>query len=103
LFFLKWAAKLSSARFEIVVKSFEFVPLGPPQPAVLPSVTRLPGGQVHFGIAGQFDRRYLVQGSTNLVSWQDLATLLATNTVIEFAYTNSGAAEQRFFRAVTLP
>src|SRR5207245_591968 len=42
---------------EIVIKSFEFVPLGPPHPAVLTNVSRLAGGQARFLIQGQFDRQ----------------------------------------------
>jgi hypothetical protein len=86
---------------EFVVRNFEFVPLGPPPPALLSNVSRLPGGQVHFSILGQLDRRYRVQASTNLSVWDDLETVLATNSVVDFLDTNSAADEMRCYRALT--
>jgi hypothetical protein len=67
---------------EVVLKSFQFVPLGSPQPARLTNITTLPGGQVHFDVAAQYDRRNQVPTSANLVDWQSSATLLATNTLL---------------------
>jgi hypothetical protein len=93
----------NNSEAEVVIKSFDFVPLGTPQPALLKNVTRTPGGEARFDINGQFDWRYRVQGSSNFVDWLDLRTFLATNSSIAFQDTNSGGLDRRFFRATTLP
>ena len=45
----------------------------------------------------------IIEASTNLLDWQTLATLLATNNILDFRDTSAGGMAQRFFRAVTLP
>jgi hypothetical protein len=87
---------------EFVIKSFQFVPLGPPLPAVLEH-PRLQNDQFLFDISAQPDRRYQVQVSTNLSYWEDLAVLLATNGVVTFTSASDAATSPRFYRAVTLP
>ena len=86
---------------EFIIKSFQFVPLGTPQPAKLTGAARLAGGQVRFTINGQMDRRYQVQSSTNLHDWQYVSTVLATNTDTVFLGNVGGT--KSFFRTVTLP
>ena len=88
---------------ELVIKSFQFVPLDPPQPALLTSLSVFPAGPAQFTISGEPDRRYQVQASTNLVNWQDLITLLATSNLVPFQDNNLAGLNQRFYRAVTLP
>jgi hypothetical protein len=89
---------------EVVIKSFQFVPLGRPQPVVLTKFSQPSPATVSFALSNsQPDRRYEVCASTNVVGWQVLCTLLATNTTIGFSDTNSAAFGQRFYRAVTLP
>src|SRR5439155_22955310 len=89
---------------EFVIKSFEFVPLGPPPPATLTNFNKLQDGLVHFLIGkSQPDRRYQVQASTNLFDWQNLATILATNTFIDFLDSSSAGCSRRFFRTLTMP
>ncbi len=85
---------------EIVLKSFEFVPPGTPPAATLTNANALPDGPFHFLIATEPDWRYAVRSSTNLADWQDMATLLATNTVMQYSETG---ARTRFFRTATLP
>ncbi len=97
------APPVGNVPVEFVIKSFQFVPLGSPQPCSLAKPARLPGGQVRFTINGQMDRRYDIQTSTNLVNWQDLATVLATNNVTDFLTAGPVGATRSFFRAVTLP
>lgn len=92
-----------SQAVEFILKSFVFVPLGPPQPAVLSDLQRFPAGQIRFSVNGQTDRRYQVQASPNFHDWQDLGILLATNTVINFFDTNSAGFDRRYFRTITLP
>ncbi len=89
---------------EVIIKSFEFVPLEAPQPAVLTNVSRPSPAQVQFALNNsQPDRRYQVQASTNCLEWQALCTLLATNTSLGFSDTNSATFDHRFYRAVALP
>jgi hypothetical protein len=88
---------------EFIIKSFNFVPLGTPQPAVLTNPRRFPTGAVRFTVNGQTDRRYQVQTSTNLRDWQDLCLLLATNAASDVFDTSSAGFNQRFFRTITQP
>ena len=88
---------------ELVIKSFQFVPLGSPQPALLTNLSAHPNGPVQFTINGEPDRRYQVQASANLLDWQDLTTVLATNNLVPFQDDNLVGLNQRFYRAVTLP
>jgi hypothetical protein len=91
-----------SNEVEVVLKSFNFVPLGTPPPAVLGNL-RLSAGQFKCGLNVQPDFRYQMQASTNLLQWTNLVTVLATNSTINFADTNLPATGPRFYRAVTLP
>ncbi len=86
---------------EFIIRSFQFVPLGTPLPATL-TRPRLQNGQFSFDLGTQRDRRYQVQVSTNLDSWQNLDSFLATNDAVSFTATNTGA-NPVFYRAVTLP
>lgn len=87
---------------EFIIRSFEFVPLGQPSPATLGG-PRFQNGQFCFDLGCQPDRRYRVQLSTNLSFWQDLDTLLATNTSMTFIATGILPGNSRFYRAITLP
>ena len=88
---------------ELVIKSFQFVPPGSPQPASLTDLRAPPHGPVQFSITGEPDRRYRVQTSANLLNWLDLATVLATNNFVPFQDDNPAVFGQRFYRAVTQP
>jgi hypothetical protein len=88
---------------EIILKSFQFVPLDSPRPVTLTNLKRDSNGQTHFGFVAQPDRRYQVQASADLVVWQDLASVLATNPVVEFSDSSSEGANRRAFRTITLP
>jgi hypothetical protein len=88
---------------ELAIKSFQFVPPGSPQPALLTNLSAPPNGPVQFTINGEPDRRYQVQASANLLDWQDLTTVLATNNLVPFQDDNLVGLNQRFYRAVTLP
>jgi len=97
------AAPVSTIEVEFVLRSFQFVPLGPPQPAWLSGASRLPGGEVHFIINGQADWRYRVQASENLTNWLELGTVLATDNIVDFIDASSAGLSGRFFRTVTMP
>jgi hypothetical protein len=88
---------------EVVISSFQFVPLGAPQPAWLTTTAGSSTNPFHFTLHGEFDRWYQVQTSTDLLSWQTLATMPATNPVVGFGDTNSAGFKRRFYQAVTLP
>jgi hypothetical protein len=66
-------------------------------------LNRQPNEQVRFDILGQADWRYQAQASDNLRDWQDLGTVLATNSTISYLDGSSAGSPQRFFRVVTLP
>ena len=103
LWLFNGAAPTDHQEIEVIIKSFAFLPLSPPQPAFLNNFNRSPSGQIQFDLEGEPDRRYDLSTSTNLSDWQNLATILTTNNVTEFSDTNSGAFARRFFRAETLP
>jgi hypothetical protein len=88
---------------ELVIKSFQFVPPGSPQPASLTDLRAPPHGPVQFSISSEPDRRYRVQTSANLLNWLDLANVLATNNFVPFQDDNPAVFGQRFYRAVTQP
>lgn len=94
---------VGNTEVEFVIKSFQFVPLGPAQPAFLTHPNLAPDGQFHLTINGQIDRHYQVEVSTNLLNWVADGTVLSTSNVIDYAETNGAALDLRFFRAVTLP
>ncbi|MCU0771801.1 MAG: glycoside hydrolase family 16 protein [Verrucomicrobia bacterium] len=89
---------------EVVIRHFEFVPLGSPQSARLVHPQRTAVGPMQFDIEGQMDRRYRVEHSTDLAQWETLATVLATNSITRFVATGEvGGSARQFYRAVTLP
>ena len=89
---------------EVILRSFRFVPFGDPRAARFTNADCAPGGPLHAELAGEVDRFYRVEGSTNLADWQPLAELLATNATFTFTESSSAAPPaQKFYRAVTLP
>jgi len=102
LWLINGNAPTDNREVDFIIRSFQFVPLGLPLPAVL-AQPRLQDGQFFFDITSQPDRRYQVQMSTNLSSWENLDTLLATNSVMSFTDTNNPAIGPGFYRAITLP
>ena len=97
-------APSSGREVEVVVKRFQFAPLGPPPPATLrgPKFSSKPAAfQFDLGTAPDF--RYQVQRSSDRVVWPELAVLLATNDAATVQDTNAAASGARFYRAVTLP
>jgi hypothetical protein len=86
---------------EVIIKSFNFVPSAPPQPASLNHLGRSATGQFQFDVQGQADWRYEISTSTNLLNWQTFSTFLATNNLFTVIDTNA-AVVARYFRARTL-
>jgi hypothetical protein len=97
------AAPTDQQEVEVIISSFQFVPLGTPQPASLKVPSHSSTGPFHFDLYGEFDHWYEVQTSTDLFSWQSLVTLPATNPVMGFSDTDSDKLNQHFYRTVTLP
>jgi hypothetical protein len=103
LWLFNGAAPMDSQEVEVVIAGFQFVPLGAPQPAVLTVTSGFPASPFRFALHGEFDRWYQVHASTDLFSWQTLATMPATNSVVGFGDTNSASLNRRFYRTLTLP
>jgi hypothetical protein len=97
------AAPTDHQEVEVVIKSFVFSPLGAPQSASIGLPRRLPNNQTQLTLTSTPDRRYDIQASSNLVNWQTLASLLATNISTNFTDTNGNGQERRFYRTVTEP
>jgi hypothetical protein len=102
LWLINGGAPTNNSEVEFIIKSFQFVPLGPPLPALLLR-PRSSNGCLAFDISGQADRRYEVQTSSNLCSWQGLNTILATNSPMSFTDTNEVGDGPRLYRLLTLP
>ena len=88
---------------EIVVKSFQFVPVGNPPAATLTSMQKAGNQSPQFRLGCQPDWRFQIQSSVDLRNWQVLAEFTATNFFQDFVDTLSTNSNQRFYRAVTLP
>ena len=87
---------------EVIIKSFNFVPLGTPPRAGLGKLQMPTAGQFKCDLTVQPDYRYEVQTSSNLLLWTHLTTLLATGTLLGFTDTNLPVSK-RFYRVVTQP
>jgi hypothetical protein len=89
---------------EVVVKSFEFVPLESPTQAVL----HLPRwtdskGPIQFSFTTVPDFQYQVRRSTNLQDWEAFPPLLATNIVTHFQDTAPPGQDACFYQVITQP
>ena len=96
-------APVGNQEVEVIITSFQFVPLGTPQAASLTPNLPFLANTFRFTLHGEFDRWYQVQTSTDVLSWQNLTTLPATNPVMVFGDAFSGGYGLRFYRTVTLP
>jgi hypothetical protein len=88
---------------EVIIKSFNFVPLSALAPAVITNPKIQAGGVVRADLTVQPDFRYDIQVSSNLTRWDDVTTLLATSDKLTVFETNALPTSTRFYRAVTLP
>ena len=88
---------------EIIIKSYNFVPLGPPPRAMLTNLQMSAGNSFKCNFSSQRDYRYEVQTSSNLLVWAHLSTLLATNTILTLTDTNPLSVTKRFYRVLTQP
>ena len=65
---------------------------------VLQNVRVLTNRTVEFEVAAQAGKEYLIQSSTNLVTWPTLANHTATNSISIFRDTNAPSFGRRFYR-----
>jgi hypothetical protein len=88
---------------ELIIKSFQFVPLGTPaSPQFLRP--RLSGARVfQSDITTQPDYRYQVQTGTALGTWSNYIALLATNDTFNFSDTSPASNSARFYRTYAQP
>ncbi|HVM47105.1 MAG TPA: hypothetical protein VMU04_03710, partial [Candidatus Acidoferrum sp.] len=93
-------APTDSKEVEVIIKSFQFVPLAAPTPPKLSGFMPNPG---RFAVNAQPDRRYEFYSSSNLMDWVGLSIVLATNLVINFADSTSPPPDPCFYRAAALP
>ncbi len=96
-------APAGNSEVEFVIRSFHFLPLGRPQPAILLNPRLLQSGSLAVTIQGNLDWRYEVQVSPDLSVWQPLVTALATNSQFDVVIPNTVGPDLRFLRALTLP
>jgi hypothetical protein len=103
LWLVNGVAPSDNNEVEVVIKSFNFVPLSAPPSAVMSNSKVQPGGIFQADLAVQPDFRYDVQVSSNLAHWDDVTTLLASSDKLTVRETNSSPTSACFYRAVTLP
>lgn len=97
------AAPTDGREVEVVIRSFNFVPLGAPQGARLSDLLRPGAAPAQFMVTTEPDRRYAVEGSSNLLAWKAVTTLLATNVAVRVVDSNAASQSMQVYRAVTLP
>jgi hypothetical protein len=100
LWLFRGTAPTDRNEVEVIIKSFQFVPLQPP-PA--PKLNSFKAGPARFYIESQPDRRYGFYASSNLLDWTSLAVMLATNLVINFMDSSNAGLDPYFYRAAALP
>ena len=103
LWLINGSAPTDNNEVEVIVQSFDFVPLGPPPRAVLGNFQMSAGNVFKCDLGVQPDYLYETQTSSNLLTWSHLTTQLATNTTLKIADTNSSDVAKRFYRVATQP
>lgn len=88
---------------EVIIKSFNFVPLATPSPVTLTNAVVAANGSSQFDFTALPDYRYTVQASSNLLNWSPLSTLLATNTSLRFTGSVPPSVGGVFYRVQTQP
>ena len=103
LWLVQGTAPVNNSEVEVVIKNFNFVPLGTAPPGVLGPLKGSSGNPPQFAVSAVPDWRYDLQASTDLILWQDLGVFVASNNLIGFRDTNANGVNPRFYRAITLP
>jgi hypothetical protein len=68
------------------------------EPLTLIAPEMLPDGQFRWTLSAAVGRTYIVQASSDLADWSDLATLGPEDTTLEFTDPEAAAFAQRFYR-----
>src|SRR6185295_3463535 len=68
-----------------------------PMPIRFQSAARLPNGQVSLLLTNIPGDNYFLDASTNLSSWQSLASILATNSTFTFIDSNAVSFPTRYY------
>jgi hypothetical protein len=69
-------------------------------PNELRAVEVLPDRKVRFELLAQPGYRYTIQASSNLLNWESLGSVLATNSVMTYKDVSAAGFSARFYRAV---
>ena len=78
-----------------------YLALPPPsQPSGFSVATNGFNGLATFQLTGQPGYNYIIEASTNLVSWTSIAELVTTNGTVSFTDSAATNYPQRFYRAV---
>jgi hypothetical protein len=94
-------AVFTGARFPFAGAIFLSKP-APSQPCALCVTTNTSQGLPTFQLAGQPGYNYIIEASTNLLTWANIAVLVNTNGTVSFTDTASTNYTQRFYRAVAV-
>ncbi len=69
-------------------------------PNELRAIQVMPDGKASFELLAQPGYQYTIQASTNLLLWESLSSVLATNSVMPFTDISAPGLSTRFYRAV---
>lgn len=78
-------------------------PLEETEPAQLSLPLRLPNNQIQFSITGTPNVTYTVQGSSDMLQWNDLTTFQSTEEPYLFKDEQVSTFQQRFYRVIAQP
>jgi GH43 family beta-xylosidase len=69
-----------------------------PQPAHIDSFTLTTGGQVQINASGERGSSYIIQNSSNLAVWMDIATVINTNGAFQYSIEADTNIPRSFYR-----
>ena len=82
----------------LLVDNLRVENLNPP-PIRFQSATRLPGGEISLLLTNVPGDNYWLDASTNLIHWQQIAVIAATNSTTIFADSSAPTFAHRYYRA----
>ncbi|WP_150107424.1 immunoglobulin domain-containing protein [Pedosphaera parvula] len=85
------AGSITSSNAQLTIKAL--------QPAQFQLISVLPDGRAHLIITGQPGASYAIEGSSNLVDWLELMTVVNTNGTIDVIYNSASNGTLHFYRA----
>ncbi len=66
-------------------------------------LARLPDGQIHGALRGQFSGGFVIQASSDFLSWQSVTTNATPNSRLNFVDLNGTNTTERFYRVQPWP